>query len=67
MNLASLLFKDGWNPHPSDDAVLKAISRLGGDKIGRMQNEAPRLPVATDVGSVVHWGNCKPCARSSAG
>lgn len=34
--------------HPSEDAVLDAISRLGGHKIGHSQNEAPRLPVATE-------------------
>jgi integrase len=32
--------------HPSEDAVLDAMSRLGGHKIGHTQNEAPQLPVA---------------------
>src|SRR5215470_19037822 len=32
--------------HPSEDAVLDAISRLGGHKIGHNQNGAPQLPVA---------------------
>lgn len=32
--------------HPSEDAVLDAISKLGGHKIGHSQNEAPQLPVA---------------------
>lgn len=34
--------------HPSEDAVLDAISRLGGHKIGHRQNEAPQLPVAKE-------------------
>jgi integrase len=33
--------------HPSEDAVLDAISRLGGHKIGHTENQAPQLPVAT--------------------
>lgn len=40
--------------HPSEDAVLAAVERLGGHKIGHSQNEAPQLPVATDAASVVH-------------
>ncbi len=32
--------------HPSEDAVLDAMSRLGGHKIGHSQNEVPQLPVA---------------------
>ena len=40
--------------HPSEDAVLVAMSRLGGHKTGHSQNEAPQLPVATDALSVVH-------------
>ena len=40
--------------HPSEDAVLDAMSRLGGHKIGHTQNEVPRLPVATDAVNIVH-------------
>jgi integrase len=40
--------------HPSEDAVLDAISRLGGHKIGHSQNDAPLLPVAKDVPSAVN-------------
>ncbi len=32
--------------HPSEDAVLDAMSHLAGHKIGHSQNPAPRLPVA---------------------
>jgi integrase len=32
--------------HPSEDAVLEAMSRLGGHKIGHSQNAVPQLPVA---------------------
>jgi len=32
--------------HPSDDAVLDAMSRLGGHKIGHSESSAPQLPVA---------------------
>jgi integrase len=39
--------------HPSEDAVLDAIARLGGHKIGHNQKEAPRLAVATITGSTV--------------
>ena len=35
--------------HPSDDAVLDAISRLGGHKIGHNQNTLPQLPVAENA------------------
>jgi len=40
--------------HPSEDAVLDAISRLGGHKIGHNQNTAPQLPVAKDAASAVN-------------
>jgi integrase len=39
--------------HPSQDAVLDAIARLGGHKIGHNQKDAPLLPVATVTGSTV--------------
>lgn len=39
--------------HPSENAVLDAISRLGGHKFGHTQNEAPQLPVAKDAASAV--------------
>jgi integrase len=39
--------------HPSQDAVLDAIARLGGHKIGHSQKDAPQLPVATISGSTV--------------
>lgn len=39
--------------HPSEDAVLDAISRLGGHKIGHTQNDVPQLPVAKDAASAV--------------
>src|SRR5215469_13225123 len=39
--------------HPSEDAVLDAISRLGGHKIGHTQNGAPQLPVAKEATSTV--------------
>ena len=39
--------------HPSEDAVLDAISRLGGHKIGHTQNEAPQLPVAKEVATAI--------------
>lgn len=32
--------------HPSEDAVLDAISRLGRHKIGHSENQVPQLPVA---------------------
>jgi integrase len=31
--------------HPSEDAVLKAMSRLGGHKNGHIENDAPQLPL----------------------
>jgi integrase len=40
--------------HPSEDAVLDAISRLGGHKIGHNQNEVPQLPVANVVARTVN-------------
>ena len=40
--------------HPSEDAVLDAMARLGGHKIGHNRNEAPRLPVAKNVTSAVN-------------
>jgi integrase len=40
--------------HPSEDAVLDAMSRLGGHKIGHSPNEPAQLPVAKDVASAVH-------------
>jgi integrase len=39
--------------HPGDDAVLNAISRLGGHKSGHSEKDALRLPVATITGSTV--------------
>ena len=39
--------------HPSQDAVLDAMARLGGHKIGHNQKDAPQLPVATITGSTV--------------
>jgi integrase len=40
--------------HPSEDAVLDAMSRLGGHKIGHSPNEPAQLPVAKDGASAVH-------------
>jgi integrase len=40
--------------HPSENAVLDAMSRLGGHKNGHNQNEAPRLPVAEDDTNVIN-------------
>ncbi len=40
--------------HPSEDAVLDAISRLGGHKIGHTENVAPQLPVAKGATSAVN-------------
>ena len=40
--------------HPSEDAVLDAISRLGGHKSGHNQNAAPQLPVAKDATRAVN-------------
>ena len=39
--------------YPSEDAVLDAISRLGGHKIGHSENAAPLLPVATATENAV--------------
>jgi len=39
--------------HPGDDAVLNAISRLGGTKIRHTQEVAPQLPIATIAESAV--------------
>jgi len=39
--------------HPSQDAVLDAIARLGGHKIGHNQKDAPLLPVAAIAESTV--------------
>lgn len=39
--------------HPSEDAVLDAVSRLGGHKIGHSEAEAPQLPVASGSTSAV--------------
>jgi integrase len=40
--------------HPSEDAVLDAMARLGGHKIGHSENERPQLPVAKDETSAVN-------------
>jgi integrase len=40
--------------HPSDDAVLEAMSRLGGHKIGHTQNELPQLPVAKEETTAIN-------------
>ncbi|MFY9582888.1 MAG: tyrosine-type recombinase/integrase [Candidatus Acidiferrales bacterium] len=40
--------------HPSEDAVLAAVERLGGHRIGHSQNDAAQLPVAKDAASIVH-------------
>ncbi len=39
--------------HPSEDAVLAAVERLGGHRIGHSQKEAPQLPVAKDAANEV--------------
>ena len=39
--------------HPSQDAVLDAIARLGGHRIGHNQKDAPQLAVATITRSAV--------------
>lgn len=39
--------------HPSEDAVLNAIVKLGGHKTGHTANEAPQLPVATSDRSAI--------------
>ena len=40
--------------HPSEDAVLDAISRLGGHKIGHNEMTPAQLPVAKDSITAVH-------------
>jgi integrase len=35
--------------HPSEDAVLNAMSRLGGHKFGHNQGEAPKVPIAKNA------------------
>ena len=40
--------------HPSEDAVLDAISRLGGHRIGHTENLPAQLPVAQNPASAVH-------------
>lgn len=39
--------------HPSENAVLDAMSRLAGHKIGHSQNKVAELPVANDSASTV--------------
>jgi len=39
--------------HPSEDAVLDAISRLGGHRIGHSENAPAQLPVAKNATSAV--------------
>ncbi|HXZ12521.1 MAG TPA: tyrosine-type recombinase/integrase [Candidatus Sulfotelmatobacter sp.] len=39
--------------HPSEDAVLEAISRLGGHKIGHNENRRAQLPVAKEATNAV--------------
>ena len=39
--------------HPSQDAVLDAMARLGGHKIGHNERSAPQRPVATIAASTV--------------
>jgi integrase len=39
--------------HPSQDAVLDAIARLGGHKFGHIEKDAPKQPVATIAVSTV--------------
>ena len=40
--------------HPSEDAVLAAMSRIGGHKIGHSQNDALQLPIAKDTARAVN-------------
>jgi integrase len=40
--------------HPSENAVLDAISKLGRHKIGHSENAVPQLPVAKDATSAVN-------------
>ena len=44
--------------HPSEDAVLDAIARLSGRKIGHIEIEALQLPVATSETGAVNCGDC---------
>jgi len=53
--------------HPSEDAVLDAISRLGGHRIGHNENAPAQLPVAKNATSAVQWVSCRQGARSSVG
>jgi len=39
--------------HPSEDAVLNAMTRLGGHNFGHSTNDVPQLPVANDATSAV--------------
>jgi integrase len=39
--------------HPSEDAVLQAISRLGGHKFGHNENQPAQLPVAKETTNAV--------------
>jgi integrase len=39
--------------HPSEDAVLAAVERLGGHKIGHTQKDALQLPVASETVNAV--------------
>jgi len=40
--------------HPSENAVLDAMSRLSGHKIGHNQSQVPQLPVANNDASVIN-------------
>lgn len=40
--------------HPSEDAVLDAISKLGGHKIGHSSLDAAQLPVAKDIARAIN-------------
>lgn len=40
--------------HPSENAVLDAMSRLGGHKIGYSQKDVPQLPVAKDDTNIIN-------------
>jgi integrase len=42
------------NVHPSENAVLAAMERLDGHKIGHTPSEAAQLPVANEAVSTVH-------------
>jgi len=39
--------------HPSEDAILDAMTRLGGHKIGHTQNDVPQLPVAENAANTI--------------